>query len=225
MNIGFRVLERESIASFSTVEKFKSIPTPIISDNLNRLYGTESSIKAMHPSKKMIGTALTVNTRAGDNLMVHKAIDIAEPGDIIVVNADGEMTQAILGEIMLRIAEKNQIAGFLIDGAVRDSNAFYKRDFPCFAKGVTHRGPYKEGPGEINVPVTIGKMIVYPGDIVVGDEDGVVAVSSEEAERILIKSEEQLQKEYQIFDQIENGTLDRSWVDQTLHEKGCDVYE
>ncbi|RSL31934.1 RraA family protein [Salibacterium salarium] len=223
MNIGFRVLPIINKLSNSFIESFRNIPTPLISDNLNRLQGTYSSIKPMHNSKKILGPALTVNTRAGDNLMVHKAIDIAEKGDVIVVDADGDMSQAIMGEIMLRLAEKKGISGFVIDGAIRDSKAFEERDYPCFAKGVTHRGPYKEGPGEINISITVGNMIVNPGDIIVGDEDGIVAVPLESAEEIRNLAKTQQDNERQTFQLIEENGVDRSWVDKTLKEKGCEM--
>ncbi|MBU9711182.1 RraA family protein [Evansella tamaricis] len=220
-NIGFRVFTLDMRPEKNLLERFKTIATPLISDNLHRLQGTHSDIRPMHKSGKLVGTAFTVKTRAGDNLMVHKALDMAEPGDVIVVDAGGDMTQAILGEIMLRIAEKNGIAGFVIDGAIRDSVAFLKRDYPCYAKGVTHRGPYKEGPGEINVPITLGNMIVHPGDIIVGDEDGVVAVPLAHAEEIVELASAQEKKEQGMFTAIEDGTIDRSWVNEALRNKGC----
>jgi regulator of RNase E activity RraA len=169
----------------------------------------------------MIGAAFTVRTRSGDNLMVHKAIDLAEPGDVIVVDAGGDTTQAIIGEIMLRLARKKGLAGFVIDGAIRDSQAFRTLNFPCFAKGVTHRGPFKEGPGEINVPVSIGGMVVHPGDIVFGDDDGLVAIPLDHADEIMDRVAEQLSRERQTMQSIEDGTVDRSWVDETLRRKGC----
>ncbi|WP_078555261.1 RraA family protein [Bacillus alkalicellulosilyticus] len=219
--LGFRILPLRARPDKSIVEQFKNIPTPLLSDNMNRLQGASSSIRPFHKSKKIVGTAFTVKTRAGDNLMVHKAIDMAQPGDVIIVDAGGEMTQAILGEIMLRLAKKNGIAGFVIDGTIRDSEAFKEHDFPCFARGVTHRGPYKEGPGEINVPITVANMLVNPGDIIVGDDDGLLAVPLKHASEVLQDSLSQLKKEQTIFAQIENGTVDRSWIDETLKQKGC----
>ncbi|WP_170318224.1 RraA family protein [Paenibacillus thalictri] len=221
-NHGFRILPMSRRPEADLLERFRGIATPLISDNMNRLQGASYTLRPIHQSGKLLGTAFTVKTRAGDNLLVHKAIDLAEPGDVIVVDAGGDMTQAIIGEIMMRLAIKKGLAGYVIDGAVRDTAAFYEGDFPCFAKGAAHRGPYKEGPGEINVPVTIGGMVVHPGDIIIGDEDGIVAVPLDEARTIGELAIAQQQRERAIFETIAAGTIDRSWIDETLRKKGCE---
>lgn len=219
--IGFRILPLDQRPNKALLNRYKSIATPLLSDNMNRLQGAYAYLKPMHKNGRLVGPALTVRTRAGDNLMVHKAIDLAQPGDVIVVDAGGETTQAIIGEIMMRLAQKKGINGFVIDGAIRDTDAFIEANFPCFAKGSTHRGPYKDGPGEINEPITIGNMIVNPGDIIVGDMDGVIAVPLQHAEQILNFAIEQEKREQLMFEQIELETIDRSWVDETLRKKGC----
>ena len=122
----------------------------------------------------MAGPALTVKTRPGDNLMLHKALDLAEPGDVIVVDAGGDLTNAIIGEIMSGYAASRGLGGIVINGAIRDAGALRRASFPVYAAGVTHRGPYKDGPGEINVPIAIDGMVIEPGDLIVGDEDGVL---------------------------------------------------
>ena len=124
----------------------------VISDNLDRLPGVVG-LQPFHRSGRMAGTALTVRTRAGDNLAVHHALELVKPGDVIVVDGGGDITRALVGEIMKDIALHRGAAGFVIDGAIRDVAAFRASDFPCFARGVIHRGPYKTGPGAINVPV------------------------------------------------------------------------
>jgi regulator of RNase E activity RraA len=174
----------------------------------------------MHRGAKLIGNALTVRTRPGDNLMVHKAIDIASARDVIVVDAGGELAQAIIGEIMTTLAMTRGVAGFVIDWAVRDSGAIAAEDFPVYAAGVTHRGPYKDGPGEINVPVSVGGMVVHPGDIIVGDEDGVVAVPLAEAEALLEVCAATRQREDATLSEIRAGSVDRSWVDALLKSRG-----
>ena len=123
----------------------------------------------------MVGTALTVRTAIGDNLAIHRALDLIRPGDVVVIDGGGDTTRALVGEIMTTLAATRGAAGMVVDGAIRDAGALARSPFPCFARAAIHRGPYKNGPGEINVPVSIGGMIVEPGDIVVGDEDGVVA--------------------------------------------------
>lgn len=220
--IGFRILPLKRRPAKELVMKFYDIATPLISDNLNRIHAVGCDLRPYHGQGKLVGTAFTVKTRPGDNLMVHKAIDLAEPGDVIVVDAGGETKNAIIGEIMVRLAIKKGLAGFVIDGCIRDSEAVKKGSFPVFAKGVTHRGPYKDGPGEINVPVAVGGMVVHPGDIIVGDDDGLAVVPAESAELILELATAQKQREEAIFASIENGTIDRSWIDATLIQKGCE---
>ncbi|PLS17342.1 methyltransferase [Bacillus sp. M6-12] len=224
-NLGFRVLPVENRPDKVLVKEFESVVTPHISDNMARLSAIGPELRPYHKGGKLTGTALTVKTRPGDNLLVHKAIDMAEPGDVIVVDAGGETTNAIVGEIMMRIAQKKGINGFVINGAIRDLEAIKEDVFPVFAVGVTHRGPYKDGPGEINVPISIGGTIVKPGDIVVGDDDGVVVVPAEDANRILQLVKAQQIRESEILESIENGTVDRSWVDASLREKGCEIID
>lgn len=202
------------------VEKFRTIPTAIVSDNMHRIFAGGTGLRPFHGDAVLCGSALTVRTRPGDNLMVHKALDIARPGDVIVVDASGDLTNAIIGEIMLNYAITRGVAGFVIDGAVRDSGAIAKSGLPVYARGVTHRGPYKDGPGEVGVPVTVGGMVVSSGDIVLGDEDGVLAVPQSHAEEILALAVAQQAHETGILASIADGTVDRTWVDQTLRAKG-----
>ncbi|MCM3160068.1 RraA family protein [Metabacillus litoralis] len=221
-NIGFRILPVKRKVEKRLIDEFRNVVTPHISDNLNRMHAVGSKLRPYHKEGKLVGTAITVKTRPGDNLLVHKAIDIAEPGDVIVVDAGGDTTNAIVGEIMLRIARRNGIAGFIIDGAIRDTKAFMEGDFPIYAAGVTHRGPYKDGPGEINVPISVDGMCVNPGDLLIGDEDGIAVIPVESAEELLIRVRQQEQKELEIFNSIDNNTIDRSWIDKTLKQRGCE---
>lgn len=166
------------------IREYSGVATSIISDNLDRLPGAVG-ILPYHNGAALIGTALTVKTRNGDNLAIHAALRIARPGDVIVVDGGGDISQALIGEIILTHAETIGAAGFVIDGAIRDIGAIRKSSLPCYAKGVTHRGPYKNGPGSLNVPVSLGGLVIHPGDLIVGDEDGVVALSGEIARAIL----------------------------------------
>ncbi len=158
------------------VRHYATIATSLISDNLDRLAGAVG-LRPYHAGGPLVGTALTVRTRRGDNLAIHAALRIARPGDVIVIDGEGDLGQALVGEIILAAAEAKGVAGFVIDGAIRDVAAIGKSTLPCYARGVIHRGPYKNGPGRINVPVAIGGLVVNPGDLVVGDEDGVVALA------------------------------------------------
>src|SRR3546814_18671417 len=125
----------------------------------------------MHASGGLAGVAITVRSRPGDKLMLHKAIDLAGPGDVIVVDAGGDLTNSLMGELMLAHAVRRGVAGFVLNGAIRDAMDFLKTNVPTYAVGITHRGPYKDGPGEINVTISLDGMVVEPGDIVIGDMD------------------------------------------------------
>ncbi|PWU67388.1 RraA family protein [Gracilibacillus dipsosauri] len=221
-NIGFRILKRESKVSSTVIKKFENVVTPHVSDNMSRMFSGGTKLKPYCMLGKLLGAALTVKTRPGDNLMVHKAIDLAEPGDVLVVDAGGDTTNAIVGEIMMKLSIKKGIKGFVINGAIRDSSAFWNGDFPVYARGVTHRGPYKDGPGEINVPISIDGMVIQPGDLVLGDEDGVIAIPQTLTLDILEHIKSQEKNELEIFQAIENGSVDRTWVDAILKEKGCE---
>jgi RraA family protein len=177
------------------LSEFRGVATSIISDNMARLPGA-TGILPYHKGGQLIGTALTVKTRNGDNLAIHAALKIARRGDVIVVDGGGDISQALIGEIILTHAESIGIAGFVIDGAIRDVAAIRASELPCYARGVTHKGPYKNGPGSINVPVSIGGLVVHPGDLVVGDEDGIVALSPQIAETILpgIRAQEERER-------------------------------
>ena len=221
-NIGFRILPMPARPTKKLVRALSTMVTAHLSDNMNRLYAGGAALRPMHRGGNLCGPALTVRAAPGDNLMVHKAIDIAAPGDVIVVDADGVLTQAIIGDIMSSLAEKRGVAGFVIYGAIRDSAEIASRRFPVYACGVTHRGPYKNGPGEINTTVAIDGMVVRPGDIICGDADGVVAVPLEHAEAVLALARVQLAKETAMLKAIAAGKADRRWVDETLRKLGCD---
>lgn len=194
--------------------------TPHISDSMDRLYAGGAKLRPMHRGGKLAGPAFTVRVAPGDNLLVHKALDMAQPGDAIVVDAGGQVANAIVGELMVAHAKQRGIAGIVIWGAIRDSAEIGAGTFPVYAVGVTHRGPYRNGPGEINVPIVVGEMPVYPGDIIVGDADGLVAVRPDDAQRVLTSAKAILTKEAVAMKNFLAGTADRSWVDLALREKG-----
>jgi RraA family protein len=184
---------------------YRGVPTSIVSDNLDRWPGAVG-LRPFHKSKTLVGTAFTVRTRSGDNLAIHQALEQISPGDVLVIDGGGDESRALIGEIMMHIAISKGAAGYVIDGAIRDVGAFAAEDFPCYARSAIHRGPYKFGPGESQVPVTVGGMPVNPGDIVLGDEDGVIAMSPATAERILPNVRAQVAREAEIIQSIKNGT-------------------
>lgn len=192
------------------IEAFRGAPTSVISDNLARLPGAVG-LRPFHRGSKLVGTAFTVRTRPGDNLAIHRALELVGPGDVIVVDGGGDETRALVGEIMKNIAEYRGAAGYVIDGAIRDVAAFAASDFPCFARAVIHRGPYKSGPGEINVPVSIGGSVIAPGDIVVGDEDGVVSFPASIAATLLEAVRAQIAREEDTIAAIREGRYQGSY--------------
>ena len=221
MTIGFRILERKKRVALDIAKEFLTLPVANVSDSMWRLTAGGSRLRPMHKSGQMAGPALTVKSRPGDNLMLHKAIDMAEPGDIIVCDAGGDLTNSLMGELMLAHAIKRGVGGFVLDGAVRDVEAFLEVNLPVFAAGVSHRGPYKDGPGEINVSVAIDGMVIEPGDLVIGDWDGVLSIPLDDVESILKKTNEKQAAEAVDMAKIEAGEWDRSWVDKTLKDRGC----
>lgn len=222
MTIGFRIYPAAQRASNALIDRFYEVATAHLSDNMSRMTAAGARLRPMHKGGKLVGNALTVRVRPGDNLMVHKAIDMAQPRDVIVVDAGGDLTQAIIGELMMRHAQKRGAAGLVINGAIRDLATIGADFYPVYAAGVTHRGPYKDGPGEINVPIAIDGMVVQPGDVMVGDEDGVVAVPLAQAEALLELAVRHRDKEDVTMAQILAGTVDRSWVDVLLKSRGCE---
>ena len=221
MDIGFRICQRERVAPKPLIDAYAKVPVANVSDSMNRMTAAGASLRPMHASGGMAGAALTVRARPGDNLMFQKAIDMAVPGDIIVVDAGGDVTNALMGELMLAYAITRGVVGFVVNGAIRDVDAFKETNLPTFAVGVTHRGPFKDGPGEINVPIAIDGMVFEPGDIVIGDSDGVLCVPLDQAEEILAKAEAKHAAETRQLQAIAEGKNDRRWVDAALKAKGC----
>jgi RraA family protein len=225
-NVGFRVFTKIKRADQDLIEQFRNIPSSNIADVMWRSASLGGTMRAYHaPGLTMAGSAITVRVSPADNLLMHKAMEVAMPGDVIIVETGGDLTNAITGEIMCTYAKKKGIAGFVIDGAVRDSKGIEDLRFPVYAKGLQPRGPYKDGPGEINVPISCNGVVVNPGDLVIGDDDGVVIVPLKEAEGILAKALEKVAQEQVTLQQIADGTYDTSWIDVLLEQKGCKVNE
>ncbi|MCK8786109.1 RraA family protein [Roseomonas sp. NAR14] len=203
-------------------ERFSRLPVANVSDSMSRMTAGGARLRPMHAGGVLAGPALTVKARPGDNLMIHKAIGLAEPGDVIVVDAGGDLTNALMGEMMLMQMIRRGVGGIVLNGAIRDSAYIRGQSFPVFAAGVTHRGPYKDGPGEINVPVAIDGMVIAPGDLVLGDDDGLLAVPFDELESVLAKAQAKFEAEQKQMANIEAGTHDAAWVDATLRRLGCE---
>jgi RraA family protein len=222
MPVGFRVLKGKRKVGAAWVDKFRRIPVANISDSMFRMSAGGARLRPYHAGGVMAGPALTVRTAPGDNLMVHMALNLAQKGDVIVVDAGGELTNAIIGERMLAYCQAKGFAGIVIHGAVRDSGYIKSHDFPVYAAGVTHRGPYKNGPGEINVTVALDGMPIAPGDLVVGDDDGLLCVPYDEVEAVYKLAHEKHEMETRTFKDIGKGDNNRAKFEQTLRDLGCE---
>jgi regulator of RNase E activity RraA len=220
--IGFSIRPIKRRVDAALVEKFRALPVANISDCMSRMTAGGPRLRPMHAGGVLAGPAFTVKVRPGDNLMVHKALDIALPGDVIVVDAGGDLTNAIIGEIMLQHAKLRGIAGIVIDGAIRDSDTIRRQNLPVYAAGVTHRGPYKTGPGEIAGSIAIDGMVIEPGDLIIGDADGLLCVPFGQTEALLRDTSAKHAAELEMLAAMEAGrAVDRSWVDAALKTLGC----
>ncbi len=221
--IGFRIFPLAKRVDAQWVEKFKGIPVANVSDVMSRMSGGGINLRPMHAGGVLAGPAFTVKSRPGDNLMVHKALSMAEPGDVIVVDAGGDLTNAIIGEIMTATALRQGLGGIIIHGAIRDAGAIGQSRFPVYAGGVTHRGPYKDGPGEINVPISLNGMVVKPGDLMLGDEDGLLCVPMAEVVPVYEAAYAKHALEERMLADIAADRLDTAWIDQALARLNCEV--
>lgn len=215
----FHIGSIPELAPADVVRALQDVVTPHISDNLQRFCGI-TGLTRFNPAKKLVGTAFTVKVRPGDNLMIYKALMMMSPGHVLVVDGAGDSKNALVGELIMSYAQQRGCAGFVMDAAIRDTAAFHNADFPCFARAVTHRGPFKFGPGAINVPVTVGGQIVMPGDIVVGDEDGIITFPQAQAGLLLEAVARTAANEELIKSEIATGRLEQSWLDKVLQPHG-----
>ena len=219
--IGLKVLKRRRAVPVELALQFIGVPVSNVSDCMSRLFGGGAHLRPMHSGRPMSGPALTVRTRPGDNLMIHKALQMAAPGDIIVVDAGGDLTNAVIGDLVVGVAIQRGLGGFVINGAIRDARALREGDFPIFAAGVTHRGSYKDGPGEINVPIAIDGMVIEPGDLIIGDDDGVLCVPFDHVQSVLAAARKKADVEAVKAKAIAAGQVDTAWIDATLKRLGC----
>jgi len=217
---GFEIRERAA-HNAEAVAALQGLPTSVIGDVMGgRIVGTTALRPVNRSPVQACGTAFTVRVRAGDNLLIHKALELLQPGDVLVVDGEGDVTRALIGEIMMTSARARGAVAVVLDGAIRDVDAFEEHKFPCWARGVSLRGPYKDGPGSINVPITIGGMLVNPGDVIVGDSDGVVAVPQALAKDAALKAHDKVRDEQATIASILAGTYTAPWVDAALRQKG-----
>lgn len=212
--VGKRIYTKISRPDLNVIECFRDVPVANISDCMNRMFVMRSCIRPIGKGTRLLGPAFTVKVPIGDNLLFNKALAIAKPGDVIVVDDSGDIDHSVCGDIMYRTAKAKGIAGFVIDGCVRDIDFLAEDDFPVFAIGVTPKGPYKNGPGEINVDIACCGQVVHPGDIIAADQDGVLVIRPTDVPAILESLKDKLASEAELSSVI----TDPNWVDTMIED-------
>jgi 4-hydroxy-4-methyl-2-oxoglutarate aldolase len=202
------------------VQQAGAYQAAILADVAGRRGALHGRITALRPNMKVVGTAFTVDVRPGDNLMIHAAMSLAKPGDVLVVDGKGDQTAALMGTIMMTACQKLGIAGVVIDGAVRDSLEIEEMGFPVFSVGTNPNGPTKLVPGRIGHPVTVGGVTVHAGDLVLGDADGVVIVERDKIESLLPLAEKKVKDEAARIAAIQQGDTAAKWLDAALRAAG-----
>ncbi|MDP2261827.1 MAG: RraA family protein [Hydrogenophaga sp.] len=213
-----RDIDRVDAAVVAQAARF---PSSILADVAGRRGALSARIAPLAPSMRFAGPALTVEVRPGDNLMIHAAMALAQPGDVIVVDGKGDLTSALMGEIMCQQCVALGVAAVVIDGAVRDSEAIRELAFPMYAAGLNPNGPTKYVPGRVNHPVSLGGVTVHPGDLVVGDADGVTVIERAKAASLLPLAEEKVAAETRrIADIRSRKALRPQWLEGALRAAG-----
>ena len=232
MAVGRRIYLKRHMPDPEIMMQFKNIPASNTCDVMGRNAAMNPRIRLVSSPKDqmMVGPALTVKARGGDNLALHAALNMAQEGDVLVVSNEEESTRALMGEIMMAyLRYTKKVAGIVMDGPIRDIDEIGKWDFPVYATGTTPGGPYKEGPGEVNVPISCGGVSVNPGDIILADPDGIIVIPRRDAAQILEDAKKFQAADEAKLEAAKNGTARREWVERTLKEKDFeiidDVYE
>jgi regulator of RNase E activity RraA len=223
---GFTIVKSFKRADSQLVEQFRGLASANISDVQGKQNTFDARIKPIYqPMTPICGTAFTVKARPGDNLLSTKAIHMAQPGDVIVIAGGFEMNLSVWGGVMSSMAKHKGIVGVVTDALVRDVAETRDVGLSVFATGLTPVGPTKESGGQINQPISCGGVIVNPGDIIVGDEDGVVVVRKEEAAEILTRTHARMELERTWFEQIARGETILEDSDDDLRARGAEIID
>ena len=201
------------------IGRFRGLASSNLADAMGRFNFMDPAIQS-RSGLPLCGPAVTVNARPADNLMVHKALEVATPGDIVVVSTGRNTNSAVFGELMCTTAAAAQLGGIVVDGAIRDVEGITRLGFPAFSRTVSPGSCDKDGPGEINVPVCCGGTVVCPGDIVVGDADGVAVVPHADADVVLELCLALMTRESKRIAEIKSGALFKAEIDDTLRRHG-----
>lgn len=225
-NVGFRVFTTIQRPAREIVVGLGELETTWISDAMNRFGGMEGNILPADPAMHCAGPAITVRVPPGDNLMVYKAMEIAQPGDVIVIESRGFTGVAQWGDLTSAIGKGLGLAGVVMDGSLRDRKGICDVGFPVFAKQWdVPNGALKDGPGEVNVPVAVGGVPVLPGDVVIADGNGVVIVPRDDAAVVLEKARKVEQYEAHKREEFAAGTYLPGNLADDLTRKGCEIID
>jgi len=219
VNFGFRILPAPPRLDAALVERFRGLETSNVADAMGRFNFMDPGIVA-RSGLPLCGPAVTVNARPGDNLMVHKALEIAAPGDVVVVATGGNTASAVFGGLMCASAATKKLGGIVVDGAIRDISEITDLRFPAYSRSVSPGSCDKDGPGEINVPISCGGTVVQAGDLVIGDRDGIAVVPHAHAAEILELVGAIATREDARLREIRAGVLFKPDIDDTLRKKG-----
>lgn len=207
-----------SAPSPQSIKKLSAFGAATVYEAQGAVGALDSGIKPIDPASVLAGPALTVDTRPADNLMLHCALLKARPGDVLVVDAKGFLEAGPWGDVLTLAAMKAGIAGLVINGAVRDANAIVGMGFPVFCRGLSIKGTGKNQPGKVNVPIAIGDVTINPGDIIVGDRDGIAVVPADRVDEVIAASSARERKEDEFRAGLEEGrtTVDLMGLRPTL---------
>ena len=217
--LGFRILPAPPRLDDKLIREFRGMASSTVADAMGRFGFMDPGIVS-RSGLALCGVAVTVNARPADNLMIHKALQLAQVGDVIVVSTGGNFANAVFGELMCRAAVASKIGGIVVDGAIRDVEGITTLGFPAFSRTVCPGSCDKDGPGEINVAISCGGIVVQPGDLVIGDRDGVAVVPREHAAEVLAATRALIEQEAKRVREIESGVRFKPEIDEALRKKG-----
>ncbi|MBN1956717.1 MAG: hypothetical protein JXQ81_05890 [Desulfuromonadales bacterium] len=220
---GFCIVKEIERPNRDDIEKLAEYPVALIGDGYGRRAIMDAEIKPLNPEVKLSGCAITVETHPADNLMIHAAMAIAKEGDVLVINAHGSLSNGIFGDLLCNIACRKKLGGIIMDGAVRDKAELIASGLPIFTRGINPMGGGKEGPGQVNVATSVGGVTVNPGDIVIGDADGIIVIPAAHAKIAQAGAQAKVDAEDKRMEQIKTAPLDKlnaSWLVPTLIKAG-----
>ena len=217
--LGFRILPTPPRLDDALVRAFQGMASSNVADAMGRFGFMDPGIQS-RSGLPVCGIAVTVNARPADNLMIHKALQLAQVGDVIVVSTGGNLANAVFGELMCRTAVASRLGGLVVDGAIRDVEGITALGFPAYSRSVSPGACDKDGPGEINVAISCGGTVVAAGDLIVGDRDGIAVVPRAHASEVLGLVRDLVKKEHARVAEINAGTIFKAEIDDALRKKG-----